>query len=239
TTVYVADAYQNLLPPGAVGELLTGGEGLATGYAGSPGLSAERFVPSPVGPPGSRLYRTGDFGWIDAEGVVHFAGRRDDQVKVRGFRIELAGIERALAEHPRVDQAAVTVYTDPTGDPRLVGYTVGGADREELIEFLRGKLPEYMIPSQWVRLAAMPLGSTRKVDRRALPEPGSAAGSDPALEPAAATARARTVVEELLIAWYCELLGIPGVGPDTDFFASGGHSLFASRLVARIRATFG
>jgi amino acid adenylation domain-containing protein len=237
TTVYVADAYQNLLPPGAVGELLTGGEGLATGYAGSPALSAERFVPSPVGPPGARLYRTGDFGWIDADGLVHFAGRRDDQVKVRGFRIELAGIERALAEYPRVDQAAVTVYTDPTGDRRLVGYTVGAAGREELIEFLRGELPEYMVPSQWVRLDAMPLSSTGKVDRRALPEPGSAPVSEPTA--ATATARARTVVEELLIAWYCELLGIPDVGPDTDFFASGGHSLFASRLVARIRATFG
>ncbi|MGH3157016.1 MAG: amino acid adenylation domain-containing protein, partial [Streptosporangiaceae bacterium] len=231
TIVYVADAYQNLLPPGAVGELLAGGEGLATGYAGSPGLTADRFVPSPVGPPGARLYRTGDFGWIDDEGLVHFAGRRDDQVKVRGFRIELPGVERALAEHPLVDQVAVTVYSDPTGDRRLVGYTVGAAGRDELVGYLRGRLPEYMIPSQWVRLDAMPLGSTGKVDRKALPAPGGA--------PATAPARARTLVEELLIAWYCELLGVADVGPDTDFFAAGGHSLFASRLVARIRATFG
>jgi amino acid adenylation domain-containing protein len=239
STMYVADAYQNLLPAGAVGELLAGGDGLATGYGGSPGLTADRFVPSPAGPPGSRLYRTGDFGWIDAEGVVHFAGRRDDQVKVRGFRIELAGIERALADHPLVDQAAVIVYTDPTGDRRLVGYTVGEAGREELIGHLRGRLPEYMIPTQWVRLDEMPLGGTGKVDRRALPEPGADGETEAGPDALAGTAaRARTVVEELLIAWYCELLGVADVGPDTDFFTAGGHSLFASRLVARIRTTF-
>jgi len=218
------------MPPGAVGEILLGGHGLAIGYAGAPGLTAERFVPSPFGPPGARLYRTGDYGWLDPDGVLHFAGRRDDQVKVRGFRIELGSIEQALLRHPRVSQAAVTVHTDPTGDRRLVGYIVGTADPGELTEYLRELLPGYMVPGQWIELDALPLGPTGKVDRRALP--GAAAVAVPRLSP-------DTVAEKLLIAWYTELLGVADVTPETNFYAVGGHSLFAVRLVSRIRQVFG
>ena len=227
TVVQVVDAYLNPMPPGAIGEIVTGGQGLATGYAGAPGLTAERFVPSMFGPPGARLYRTGDYGWIGPSGILHFVGRRDNQVKVRGFRVELGATEHALLGHPGVTQAAVTVQADPTGDSRLVGYTVGPAGAGEITDYLRKKLPEYMIPAQWVRLDALPLGPTGKVDRRALPVPRAQAAADPG---AAATA-----VERDLIEWCRELLGVASVGPDSNFLAVGGHSLLAVRLLNRIR----
>jgi amino acid adenylation domain-containing protein len=230
TVVHVMDAYLNPVPPGAVGEILAGGLGLADGYAGAPGLTAERFVPSPLGPPGARLYRTGDYGRVGPGGLLHFAGRKDDQVKVRGFRVELGAAEHALLCHPGVTQAAVAVHTDPTGDRRLIGYTVGPADGAGLTAFLRGTLPEYLIPGQWVRLDALPLGPTGKVDRHALPAPQAAA---------AQPERPLTAVEQLLAAWYCELLGLATAGPDTDFLAAGGHSLLAARLVNRIRVKLG
>ncbi len=230
TTVHVVDSYFNPMPPGAVGEIVAGGDGVAVGYAGSPALTAERFVPDPFGPPGSRMYRTGDYGRFDAGGTLHFTGRIDDQVKVRGFRIELGAIEHALVSHPDVRQAAVVVHADPTGDRRLVGYTVGAATGEQLAEQLRGQLPGYMVPGQWITLDALPLGPTGKVDRAALPAP--------APSPAVAAHRA-TAAENQLTAWYAELLGYSEATPDTDFFLAGGHSLFATRLVSRIKATFG
>jgi amino acid adenylation domain-containing protein len=230
TTVHVVDAYLNEMPPGAVGEIVTGGHGLALGYASAPALTAERFVPSPFGPPGSRLYRTGDYGKLGPDGVVHFAGRVDDQVKVRGFRIELGAIEHALLTHPGVRQAAVAVHADPSGDRRLVGYTVGSATPDQLTGHLRDQLPDYMIPGQWIALDAMPLGTTGKIDRGALPAPtaGSSGHSD-----------AASPAQDLIVAWYTELLGLSDVSEDTDFFMVGGHSLFAARLVSRVKATFG
>ncbi len=230
STVHVVDAYLREMPPGAVGEIVTGGHGLAIGYANAPALTAERFVPNPFGPPGSRLYRTGDFGKVDADGLIHFAGRVDDQVKVRGFRIELGAIEHALLTHPGVSQAVVAVHADPSGDRRLVGYTVGTAQPAALTEHLRGHLPSHMIPGQWIALDAMPLGPTGKVDRGALPAPTTGATGPQSAAGAA---------QDLLIAWYTELLGLTGVSEDTDFFAVGGHSLFAARLVGRVKATFG
>jgi amino acid adenylation domain-containing protein len=230
TTVHITDDYGYPVPAGVTGEILAGGRGLALGYAGAPGLTAERFVPSPSGPPGARLYRTGDYGRLGADGLVHFAGRRDNQVKVRGFRIEIGAVERAVMAHPDVAAAAVVVHTDPSGDRRLVGYVVGGADGPALSGYLAGLLPSYMIPGQWISLRELPLGSTGKIDRAALP----AAQSGPARP-----ARPHTVAEDLLIAWYAELLGLADVTPDTDFFAVGGHSLLASRLAARIRAALG
>ena len=230
TTVHIVDGYGHPVPAGVTGEILAGGQGLALGYAGAPGLTAERFVPSPSGPPGARLYRTGDYGRIGADGLVHFAGRRDEQVKVRGFRIELGAIEQAIMAHPDVAQAAVTVRTDPSGDRRLVGYVVGRADGPALSGYLADLLPSYMIPGQWISLPELPLGPFGKVDRAALPaaEIGTAR-----------PARPNTVAEELLIAWYAELLGLADVTQDTNFFTVGGHSLLASRLAARIRAALG
>jgi amino acid adenylation domain-containing protein len=230
TTVHIADGYGHPVPAGVTGEILAGGRGLALGYAGQPGLTAERFVPSPCGPPGARLYRTGDYGRLGAGGLVHFASRRDNQVKVRGFRIELGAVELAVMAHPDVEQAAVVVHTDPAGDRRLVGYVVGRAGGPALSAYLADLLPPYMIPGQWISLRELPLGPAGKVDRAALP----AAPGDPS-----PSARPHTVAEELLIAWYAELLGLADATPDTDFFAVGGHSLLASRLAARIRAALG
>jgi amino acid adenylation domain-containing protein len=227
TSVHIVDSYGNPVPAGVTGEILAGGRGLAIGYAGAPSLTAERFVPSPFGPPGARLYRTGDYGKVDADGVVWFAGRRDDQVKVRGFRIELGAIEHAMTTHADVAQAAVIAYADPSGDRRLVGYVVGSAEGPALSRHLAELLPSYMIPGQWIHLARLPLGATGKVDRTALPAPEATS---------ARASRPNTVVEELLVAWYTELLGLADVTRETDFFAVGGHSLLAARLAARIRA---
>jgi amino acid adenylation domain-containing protein len=230
STVHVVDESFSQTSPGTVGEIVAGGHGLAIGYAGAPALTAERFVPNPFGPPGSRLYRTGDYGQLGPDGVLHYAGRLDDQVKVRGYRIELGGVEHALLTHPGVGQAAVVVHSDPTGDKRLVGYTVGSAGPGELAEHLRGLLPAYMIPGQWIALDALPLGATGKVDRGALPRPAAAPGGDrPGL----------TRAQDLIMSWYGELLGQNEVTPETDFFMVGGHSLFAARLVSRIEASFG
>ncbi len=230
TTVHIVAEDFSAAAPGAVGEIVAGGHGLAIGYAGAPALTAARFVPNPFGPPGSRLYRTGDFGTIGPGGVVHYAGRQDDQVKVRGYRIELGAIEHALRTHPDVGQAAVVVHTDPTGDKRLVGYTVGSAGPDELTEHLRGLLPGYMIPGQWIALDALPLGATGKVDRNAL--------ARPVVLPDGEGAEV-TRAQELVVSWYAELLGCADATPDTDFFVVGGHSLFAARLVSRIKASFG
>ncbi|OLB77884.1 MAG: hypothetical protein AUI14_14900 [Actinobacteria bacterium 13_2_20CM_2_71_6] len=227
TSVHIVDDYGNPVPAGVTGEILAGGQGLAIGYAGAPSLTAQRFVPSPFGPPGARLYRTGDYGRIGADGVVQFAGRHDDQVKVRGFRIELGAIEQAVTTHPEIAQVAVTAHADPSGDRRLVGYVVGSADGPALSRHLADLLPSYMIPGQWIHLEKLPLGATGKVDRQALPAPEARS---------VRTARPNTVVEELLVAWYTELLALADVTPETDFFAVGGHSLLASRLAARIRA---
>jgi amino acid adenylation domain-containing protein len=229
TSVHIVDDYGNPVPDGVTGEILAGGQGLALGYAGAPSLTAQRFVPSPFGPPGARLYRTGDYGRIGSGGMVEFMGRHDDQVKVRGFRIELGAIEQAVLTHRDVAQAAVIAHTDPSGDRRLVGYVVGGADGPALSRYLADILPSYMIPGQWIWMPEMPLGPTGKVDRRALPKPEARP-----VRPA----RAATLAEELLVAWYAEFLGLADVTPETDFFAVGGHSLLASRLAARIRAVF-
>jgi hypothetical protein len=228
--VLILDRYGNPVPPGITGEIAAGGHGLATGYAGAPALTATRFTPSPAGPPGARLYRTGDYGWHDHHGTIHFTGRRDDQVKVRGFRIEPGAIEQAVLAHPGVTQAAVLAHTDPSGDRRLIGYTVGRADGPALAAYLAHTLPAHMIPGQWITLPALPLGPTGKVDRRALPAP--AVNAQPVSRPL-------TVLEELLVAWYSELLGMADVTPETDFFEVGGHSLLALRLAARITDVLG
>lgn len=230
STVHIIDDDFNELPPGAVGEIVTGGTGVAIGYSKAPTLTAARFVPDPFGPPGARMYRTGDYGKLDVDGVVHFAGRIDDQVKVRGFRVELGAIELALLAHPDVRQAAVTVHTDPTGDRRLVGYTVGTASPDDLTKHLSEQLPGYMIPGQWISLDAMPLRNSDKIDRSALPAPTTPSGGP---------VREADATQDLIIAWYTELLGLSGVTQDTDFFDAGGHSLFANRLVSRVKATFG
>ena len=240
TAVYVLDPSLEPVPAGVAGELWIGGDGVARGYHGRPGLTAGRFLPDPYsGVPGGRLYRTGDLARRPAGGGLELLGRADDQVKVSGFRIEPGEIEAALAALPAVRQAVVTARPGAGGDARLVAYVVpagetAALDPAELRRALRATLPEYMVPTFVVPLAALPLTANGKVDRRALPDP------DPA-------GRLATVLfvppgtpdEERMAALWRELLETEGVGVEHGFFDLGGHSLLATRLVSRIRGAFG
>ncbi|MEV7940334.1 amino acid adenylation domain-containing protein, partial [Kitasatospora sp. NPDC088264] len=235
TQVYVLDDHLRLVPPGAVGELYLAGEGLARGYSGRPGLSAEHFVASPFRP-GARMYRTGDLVRWWPDGRLDYIGRADFQLKVRGFRIEPGEVEAVLADHPAVDRAVVTVWEDRPGDARLVGYAVPAADAgdvepRELTGFLRERLPGYMVPSAVLLLDRIPLTPNGKLDRSALPAPeyGAATASRPP----------RTLRQEVLCGLFARTLGVDRIGLDDDFFALGGHSLLANRLVVRIRTMLG
>jgi amino acid adenylation domain-containing protein/non-ribosomal peptide synthase protein (TIGR01720 family) len=237
TRVHVLDARMRPVPIGAPGELYIGGDGLARGYHGRPGATAERFVPDPFGPePGGRLYRTGDLVRLSADGRIRFLRRIDQQVKVRGFRIEPDEVEGALREHPGVRDAAVGARGDEAGERRLVAWLVpeDAPGAGELRAFLATSLPEFMIPSAFVPLASLPLTSRGKVDRRALPDPSAG-------PPRAEHARIapRTPTEETLAAIWSELLGIEGVGVDDDFFELGGHSLLATQVASRVQAALG
>ena len=229
TQLYVLDRRLQPVPVGVAGELCIGGEGLARGYLDAPDLTAERFVPDPFA--GGRMYRTGDLVRWRPDGTLEFLGRIDFQVKVRGFRIELGEIEISLAAHPAVRQAVAGLRGD-----RLVAWFVADGENTEagLREHLKGRLPEFMIPSAFVMLEAFPLTPSGKVDRRTLPEPGLAAGRRHL-----ATVAPRGPVEELIAGIWCELLRVDRVGSDDSFFELGGHSLLATQLVSRLRRVFG
>jgi amino acid adenylation domain-containing protein len=236
TSVYIVDGHLQPQPVGVPGELLTGGEGLARGYVSRPELTAERFIPDPFsGKPGARLYRTGDRARWRADGRLEFLGRIDGQVKIRGFRIELGEVESALAAHPDVREAAVSAWGTSAEDKRLVAYVVprGSVESLHLRGFLREKLPEYLVPSVFVFLEAMPLTPNGKLDRRALPAPGA---SDLA---ARDETPPRTPEELLLARLWCDLLALPQVGIHANFFELGGHSLLATQLVSRLRQQLG
>ncbi|NOK22422.1 amino acid adenylation domain-containing protein, partial [Corallococcus carmarthensis] len=235
TRVYVLDAHGLPLPVGLPGELFIGGDGLARGYLEQPSLTAERFVPDPFSEePGARLYRTGDKARWRPDGSLEFLGRLDSQVKLRGFRIELPEVEAALLIHPDVRQAVVLLREDVPGDKRLVAYVTAPDTlaSSSLRAFLLHRLPEYMVPSAFVRLDSLPLTSQAKLDRRALPPPDAQASSLGYVPP-------RTPTEALLATLWAELLQMERVGIHDDFFASGGHSLLAVRLAASIRARIG
>jgi len=232
TQLYVLDASLSPVPIGVAGELYIAGAGVARGYLGRPGLTAERFLACPFGPSGARMYRTGDLARWRPDGTLDFLGRADDQVKIRGFRIEPGEIEAALSAHP--DLARVSVQPrEIAGEIRLVAYLVPRPGRPvppaaELRQALAAKLPDYMVPSAFVALAALPLTPNGKLDRRALPAPEGIETGTPYRAP-------RDAGEALLCALYRELTGAARVGIDDGFFALGGHSLLALRLIARLR----
>ncbi|RKI73405.1 amino acid adenylation domain-containing protein, partial [Corallococcus sp. AB049A] len=233
TQLYVLDAHGQPVPPGVPGELYVGGDGLARGYASRPDLTAERFVPHPFSSrPGERLYRTGDLARWRRDGVMEFLGRVDHQVKVRGFRIELAEVEAALRAWPHVREAVAWVREDVPGDKRLVAYVVpdgGLLDTSALRDFMRQRVPEFMLPSAFVTLAALPLTAQSKVDRKALPAPeGQRASRREYVAP-------RTHMERTLAQVLAQVLRVERVGLDDNFFELGGDSIISLQVVAKAR----
>ncbi|HEX2094370.1 MAG TPA: amino acid adenylation domain-containing protein, partial [Longimicrobiaceae bacterium] len=233
TRAYVLDAHLQPVPVGVVGELYLGGDGLARGYAGRPDLTAERFLPSPFGPAGSRMYRVMDRARWRPDGVLEYFGRTDFQVKVRGFRIELGEIEAVLARHPAVREAVAVVWEAAPGDRRIVAYVTGeDPSPAELRAHVGAHLPGYMVPSAMVALERFPLTPSGKVDRRALPAPERTADGTGYVGPG-------TPTEEILAGIWAEVLGTDRVGIHDDFFDLGGHSLLATRVVSRVRRALG
>jgi amino acid adenylation domain-containing protein len=239
TRAYVLGARGELVPPGVLGELFVGGDGLARGYLRNPAATAERFVPDPFGAPGARLYRTGDLVRRRFDGCLEYVGRRDHQVKIRGCRVECGEVEAALRSLADVRDAAVVAAADgPAGDMRLIGYVVPQADAtlvtSTIRDALRAQLPEYMVPSRLVVLDALPLTSSGKVDRGSLPR---STPEERVCDEVTGTPRSED--ERVLCEQFAAALGLDAVGIDDDFFALGGHSLLAARLVSRIRTTLG
>ena len=232
---YVLGADLQPVPIGAVGELYVGGRGVARGYLERPAATAERFIPDPFGAPGQRLYRTGDLARWQSDGALEYVGRADAQLKIRGYRIEPGEIEAALRAHERVHDVAVVARADVPGGPALVAYLVlrgeSALDDAAARQFLRARLPEYMVPARFITVAALPLMPNGKLDHRALPPPGSRAGAE-RLAPS-------TPAEDLMAVIWAQVLGIERVGVHDNFFDLGGHSLLAAQVIARARRVFG
>ncbi|MCU0662310.1 MAG: amino acid adenylation domain-containing protein [Myxococcota bacterium] len=234
---YVLDRAMEPLPPGAIGELYLGGVGLARGYLGKPGLTAEKFVPDPFSRrTGSRIYRTGDLARWRPDGRIEFCGRTDEQVKVRGHRIELGEIEAHLLSHPHIQQCAVTVSQDQYGEKRLAAYVVQDGSSvapSELKAFIEASLPTYMVPSTIMELDALPLTRNGKIDRRALPAPDleAIASAGEFVQPA-------TETERRLAGIWKEVLHLERISTSADFFSIGGHSLLAATTVSLVKDAF-
>jgi amino acid adenylation domain-containing protein len=237
TEIYLLDLNMRLTPVGVSGELYIGGEGLAYGYINHPEQTAEKFVPHPFGEDGARLYKSGDMARYLADEAIECLGRIDQQVKLRGHRIELREVEAALAQHESVSDSVVVVKEGTPGEKRLVAYIVGWPDAtisgDLLRNHLKEKLPDYMIPSAFVALGALPLTVNGKVDRRALSEldtPGERRLQESELP--------RTAVEEVIAILWAEVLGAERVGVQDDFLELGGHSLLLTRLASRLQEAF-
>ena len=237
TQIYILDRYQQLVPIGVPGELYIGGDGLAQGYLNRSDLTDERFVPYPFSTYArKRLYKTGDLARWLSDGNIEILGRLDHQVKIRGFRIELGEIEAVLSQHPAVRQSVMTVREDVPGDKQLVGYVVGEREAppaaDELRNFLKRKLPDYMIPAAFVVVDDLPLTPNGKLDRSALPRPDQVGSGLETYKPP------RTPAEETVAKIWADVLKVERVGVDDNFFDLGGHSLLATKVISRVRATF-
>ena len=235
TQIYVLDRQFQPVPIGVIGEIHIGGEGVARGYFNHPDRTAERFVPDLFShTPGARLYKTGDKARFLVGGQIEFIGRRDQQVKLRGFRIELGEIETVLGQHPGVREVVVLAREDASGGKRLIAYVV---PREEppttsaMRDYLRKRLPEYMVPSSFLVLESLPLTATGKVDRNALPVEEIGVDAEDYLAP-------RTAVEKVLAGIFSEVLSLERVGVNESFFDLGGHSLLATQVSSRVREAF-
>jgi acyl carrier protein len=213
--------------------LFIAGAGVARGYLGQPELTAERFSADPFAGAGERMYDTGDLARWLPDGTIEFLGRADEQLKIRGFRVEPGEVEEALRAHPAVREAAVVVREDANGTPRLIGYVVhdGGTGHDALTAHLAGLLPDYMMPAVLASLDALPRTPSGKVDRQALPEPAEPGAGGALVEPG-------TQLEKALAGIWEQVLGVPRVGTTDDFFALGGHSLLAAQVVAQVRSDF-
>ncbi|MFC4492559.1 amino acid adenylation domain-containing protein [Streptomyces ovatisporus] len=233
-TVHLLDPYGNLVPVGSRGEIHVSGPGVARGYLGRPGLTAERFVPDPFGPPGARMYRSGDLARRRADGSLEFLGRSDDQVKIRGYRVELGEIEAALGSHPGVREAVVVAREDGAGEKRLVGYLVPGGDEApapaELRDWLGRTLPGYMVPAAYQVITEVPLTANGKLDRRALPLPATTAYAREAYT------APRTPLEQQIAGIWRDALGVDRVGVRDGFFELGGDSVRAVVIAGEMRA---
>jgi amino acid adenylation domain-containing protein len=239
TQIYLLDRHLQPVPVGVPGELHIGGLSRARGYLRQPALTAEKFIPNPFShAPGVRLYKTGDLARYRADGAIEFLGRLDDQVKVRGFRIEPGEIEAALSRHALVREAVVVARDRAVDGKRLVAYVVAetagtslnGELQNELRRFLKERLPEYMIPSAFVRLEALPLMANGKLDRRALPEPAETQASLEAMYVAP-----QTEMERIIAGIWQELFAMEQISVDNNFFELGGHSLIMVRVHSRLR----
>ncbi|HLM23651.1 MAG TPA: non-ribosomal peptide synthetase, partial [Pyrinomonadaceae bacterium] len=234
TQIYVLGPQLEPVPVGITHEVYIGGDGLARGYLNHPDLTAERFVPNPFSvKPGARLYKTGDLARFLADGKIEYVGRNDLQVKLRGYRIELGEIEFALAQHPDVREAVVLARETNGSDKQLTAYVVlkevASATSKQLKKFLQERLPEYMLPVSFVVLDALPLTTTGKVDRNALPiDQINIDVKENYLAP-------RTALEQVLARIFAEILSLERIGVNDNFFELGGHSLLATQVLSRVR----
>ena len=232
---YILDEQLKPVPIGVGGELCIAGAGVARGYVNNSEETAQRFVADELGQAGGRIYRTGDRARFLRDGTIAFLGRVDDQVKIRGFRVEPGEIEATIHRHPAVREAAVVAREDGDGDLSLIAYVAASPEPtlSELRSFVGRSLPEHMMPSRFVAIGALPLTSSGKVDRRALPDSGTIQSRS------ADCVAPRDELEQQIAEIWCQLLRVDEVGVFDDFFGLGGHSLLATQAIMRIRRLYG